>query len=332
VKTASLDTVRRQAATLQVAERFFDSVVLFALFELGVFEHLATGAKDLDALHAKIGGDRHTLEAILDAAVALKILTRADARYAASEASIDTLGRPDSPAYLGEWITFLGAIGPSLLGLGRMTRSGERPDGETLARVRTRAMDVHARTHAGELAERVELSTTKTLLDVGCGSGAYSLAIVERHPAIEATLLDLAEPIAEARRFAAERGLEGRVQFVAADALAYVPDRAVDTVLISNLLHMLGEVRSRELVARCVEFVAPGGRIIVQGEYLDDERTSPRWPTLLNLVLRAVTPVGRNHTVAEATTWLRDAGFVDVEHVRFSPWNANSALVARRPR
>jgi len=193
-------------------------------------------------------------------------------------------------------------------------------------------MDVHARTRGSELAERIDFSEASTLLDVGCGSGAYSLAIVARHPAIAATLLDLPEPLAEARAMAAERGLGERVGFVAADALAYSPKNPFDVVLISNLLHMLGEERARELVRRSFDFTAPGGRIVVQGEFLDEGRTSPRWATLLNLVLRAVTPEGRNHTVADAERWLREAGFERAEHVRFSAWNANSALVARRPR
>jgi hypothetical protein len=37
----SLRDIQKQVATLQVAERFFDSVVLFALFESGVFRELA---------------------------------------------------------------------------------------------------------------------------------------------------------------------------------------------------------------------------------------------------------------------------------------------------
>jgi SAM-dependent methyltransferase len=328
----SLDALRRQAATLPIAERLFDAAVLCALFELDVFAALASGAKTLDELRRTIRADRDTLEAILDAAVALKILDRQDGAYAASDALVDCLGHRESPAYLGEWVAFLGAIAPSLFDLGRIARSGVRADGEALVRIRTRAMDVHARTRGFELAERIDFSDAKTLLDVGCGSGGYSLAIVERYPQIAATLLDLPEPLAEARAIAAERRLGERMTFVAGDALGYSAATTFDVVLMSNLLHMLGDARALELVRRALGLVAPGGRIVIQGEFLDDDRTSPRWATLLNLVLHAITPHGRNHTVAEASRWLREAGFEESRHVRFSAWNANSALIARRPR
>jgi ubiquinone/menaquinone biosynthesis C-methylase UbiE len=333
----SLETLRRQAETLQVAERFFDSVVLFALFDLGIFAELSSGQKTLAELQPRIRGDRDTLEAILDAAVALRVLSRKDGAYEASDGLLDCLGRTESPRYVGEWISWLHAVAPSLLRLAQSVRSGEpgivaelRRGGGPLDRIRTRAMDVYARTHAPELAARIDFSATNTLLDLGCGSGAYSFAIVERHPNVSATLLDVSEAIDEARTIAAGRGLGSRIDFIAGDALTCELGRSFDAVLVSNVLHMLGEAGSRALLRRCHDLLRPGGRIIVQGQFLDEDRSSPRWATLLNLILRAVTPEGRNHTAAEGLAWLRDCGFAKVHRVRFSPWNANSALVGIR--
>ena len=42
--------VEKQAETLAIAERFFDSVVLFALFETGVFRVLSFGPKTLQEI------------------------------------------------------------------------------------------------------------------------------------------------------------------------------------------------------------------------------------------------------------------------------------------
>lgn len=337
MKPVSFETLRRQAATLQVAERFFDSAVLFALFELGIFAALASGRKTLDDLQQQTRGDRDTLEAILDAAVALRVLSRKDGAYEASGALLDCLGRAGSPQYVGEWISWLHAVAPSLMRLAWSVRSAEPgiaadlgPGDGMLDRIRTRAMDVYARTHAPELAERIDFSATNTLLDLGCGSGAYSFAIVERHPKVSATLLDVPEVVAEARAIAAGRGLAERLDFIAGDALTCELGRSFDAVLLSNVLHMLGEAGSRTLLRHCHELLRPGGRIVVQGQFLDEDRASPRWATLLNLILRAVTREGRNHSAAEGLAWLREAGFAEAHHVRFSPWNANSALVGSR--
>lgn len=339
LRTISLGNIQKQVATLKTAESFFDSVLLFALFELGAFKALASGAKSTHELHEHIGGDVETLRATLDAAVALKVLSKQDDRYTAEEGLIDCLGREESPAYLGEWVAFVHALAGPLLRLGEATRTGIRPgalfedmsgDREP-AKLMTRAMDAYARTRGIEIADRIDFSRTRRLLDLGCGPGTYSLAIIDRHPQIRATLLDLPGPITEARRIVAERGMTDRVEFVASDGMNYVPDEPFDTLLISNTLHMLGPEASIGMLRRCYELVSAGGQILVQAQYLNDDRTSPRWATLLNLIQRIATPHGRNHAIGETSEWLTEAGFKNVKHIRFSSWNVCSCLTGEKP-
>jgi len=339
MQTVDLTDVQKQVATLGVAERFFDSIVLFALFDAGVLKHLSNGPQTLDQLQDKIKGDRESLRAAIDAAVALKVLGKIGNAYSAPEALLECLGREKSPAYIGEWIMFLQALAAPLLQFGEAIRTGSRPgalfedmSGDTLpARRMTRAMDAYARSRGIEIADRLDFSKAGTLLDLGCGPGTYSLAIVERNPQIHATLLDLEGPIAEAKRIVAARGFTDRVDFIAADAFTYLPAKTYDTVLVSNTLHMIGEDGSRALLEHIYNMVTPGGRLIVQAQYLNDDRTSPRWPTLLNLLQRIATPNGRNHALTETAEWMRAAGFVEVLHVRFAVWNVNSCLIGRRP-
>src|SRR5215207_8548346 len=128
MQTISLSEIQKQVAVLQTAERFFDSVVLFALFESQVFHALASGSKKtFDEIREAIDGDPRALRATLDAAVALKLLSLENGRYGASEEMLDCLGRQDSPAYLGEWISFLSALGGPLMKLGEVIRTGVAP-------------------------------------------------------------------------------------------------------------------------------------------------------------------------------------------------------------
>src|SRR5690348_2292307 len=124
MQTISLPDIQKQVAVLAIAERFFDSVVLFALFENRVFDVLASGSKTFDEIRDATGGDPRALRATLDAAVALKLLSQSDGCYGASEAMLDCLGRRKSPAYLGEWIGFLRALGGPLMELGEVIRTG----------------------------------------------------------------------------------------------------------------------------------------------------------------------------------------------------------------
>src|SRR4051812_46271413 len=161
MQTISLADIQKQVGVLQVAERFFDSVVLFALLETGVFHELASGPKTLSELLHAVRGDRRRLRATLDAAVALKVLTLDGERYSASEAMLDCLGRKDSPAYLGEWVTFLHALSGPLLKLGEVIRTGiaqgtyfEDEGGDNApAKRMTAAMDAYARTRGIEMVD-----------------------------------------------------------------------------------------------------------------------------------------------------------------------------------
>lgn len=339
METISLRDIQKQMATLALAERFFDSAVLFALFEVGVFGELACGPKTFEQVSDRVQGNAESLRATLDAAVALKLLSKKDGRYSADEALLDSLGRSDSPAYLGEWLRFLHALARPMLRLGEAVRTSEKPgvqfedlsSDNLQSRLMTQAMDAYARTRGIEIADRIDFSETQRLLDLACGPGTYSLAILERHPHARATLLDLPGPIAEARRIVADHPVADRVTLVAANAFEYVPEVPFDTVLISNMLFMLGPEGAMALLRHCHEkMMAPGGRIILQSQYLNDDRTSPRWATLLNLVQNVTTRQGRNHAVGETREWLHRAGFLEIEYVRFSIWNVCSCLIGRK--
>jgi hypothetical protein len=89
---------------------------------------------------------------------------------------------------------------------------------------------------------------------------------------------------------------------------------------------------SVKLLRRVYQMVSPGGRVIVQAQYLDDTRTFPRWPTLVNLLLRVASSTGRNHAIGETTGWMCEAGFADVHQQLFSCWNVNSCLIGTKPR
>jgi hypothetical protein len=70
---------------------------------------------------------------------------------------------------------------------------------------------------------------------------------------------------------------------------------------------------------------------VVQNMFLNDDRGGPEWPALHDLILLLVSRSGRALTMAETSSWLERAGFVDVRRVRMSFYNANSVLVARKP-
>jgi trans-aconitate 2-methyltransferase len=155
-----------------------------------------------------------------------------------------------------------------------------------------------------DLLARVDAPDPRTVVDLGCGTGALTAALAARWPAAEVTGVDAsAEMLAEAAGLA----VPGRLRFVQGDVGSWVPDRPVDVLVSNAVLHWLpGHER---LLRRWAAVLAPGGQLAVQvpGNF--------RAPThaLLRRICRSPRWAARLSDVApRADAVLEPAGYLDV--------------------
>jgi hypothetical protein len=99
-----------------------------------------------------------------------------------------------------------------------------------------------------------------------------------------------------------------------------------DIILVSNAIHMLGEKANRKLVSRLYRSVNPHGSLVIQAQYLRDDRMGGRWPVLLDLIQLCITADGRNHSVGETRQWMEEAGFNNIQYCPMTLLNTNSYL------
>jgi 2-polyprenyl-3-methyl-5-hydroxy-6-metoxy-1,4-benzoquinol methylase len=154
------------------------------------------------------------------------------------------------------------------------------------------------------------------MLDVGGGSGAYSIAFASAKRNLEVDLLDLAEVIPIAQSHIDSAGLAGRIRTRSGDLRADKFGEGYDLVLVSAICHMLGADENKGLLRRCFEALAPKGRVVIQDFILEPDRTAPKSAALFALNMLVGTQAGSTYTEGEYTSWLREAGFQDVRHVR----------------
>jgi tRNA (cmo5U34)-methyltransferase len=77
-------------------------------------------------------------------------------------------------------------------------------------------------------------------LDVGCGAGNYTLKLLERLPNLDATLMDLSQPMLDRARERVSRATAGRITTIQADIREVeLPDEEFDIVLAAAVLHHL---------------------------------------------------------------------------------------------
>ena len=91
---------------------------------------------------------------------------------------------------------------------------------------------------------------------------------------------------------------------------------------------MLGPDENRDLLRRACAALAAGGRVIIQDNLLDPDRTSPRSAALFALNMLVNTRSGGTYTEAEYGAWLVEAGFGRPTRVRI-PGPTNLLVAAR---
>lgn len=233
---------------------------------------------------------------------------------------------PGSPLDVGDYVS-LAAQAPGVLEMVERLRSnrpagaGDQSDGTAFiyragvksameqadsARHFTLALAGRAKNVAPRLAEQANLADAGVLLDVGGGTGIYSIACLLRYPRLKAIVWDRPEVLRVAREMAAEYGVADRLQCLAGDMFLDPPPKA-DAMLLSNVLHDWDEPECQALVVRCAAALAPGGRLLIHDVFLNDSLDGPLPIALYSAALFTLTE-GRAYSAEEFRSWLRAAG------------------------
>ncbi|MGI8447233.1 MAG: class I SAM-dependent methyltransferase [Streptosporangiaceae bacterium] len=103
----------------------------------------------------------------------------------------------------------------------------------------------------------------RRILDLGCGTGTGSLALLRRFPGSEVTGVDASAPMLDhLRKKALERDVASRVRVVQADLDAGWPDTGpVDLVWASNSMHHMPD--PDRVLAQVLAALQPGGLLAV---------------------------------------------------------------------
>jgi 3-hydroxy-5-methyl-1-naphthoate 3-O-methyltransferase len=192
-----------------------------------------------------------------------------------------------------------------------------------------RAMADVGRAVSEEVAAALELSNTRTMLDLGGGPGLYAIALAKRNPHLRAVVYDTPETLRITRENIERAGLSDRVTTRPGDLFEDDYGGPYDFILLSNVVHIYSEEKNRQLVARCAEALTPGGRLCVKDFTLDCDGAGASWAALFAVNMLVNTEGGDCYSQAQIESWFRAAGLTP-ESAR--PIASNSQiLIARKP-
>jgi len=310
---------------------FWSSRAVLTALELDVFTAIGDGGT-AKQIAPKIQCAVRSTEMLLNALVALKLLSKSGDSYTNTPVSARFFveGSPDS-ARLGQlhianlwksWSTLTEAVQAG-------TSVAVRSDSNGGPKPFIAAMDNNARGRARAIAQAVEINGAKWMLDLGGGSGAYSIAFVKAAPGLQSEIVDLAEVLPITQDHIRKAGLADRITTRTGDMLTVsLESGKYDLVLLSAVCHMFSPEENQQLIKRSYAALAPKGRLVISDFVLEADKTTPRFGALFALNMLVNTRAGASYSEPEYDAWLKQAGFAETKRVRL-PGPANLMIATK---
>jgi ubiquinone/menaquinone biosynthesis C-methylase UbiE len=317
------------------------SKALFSALNIDLFGHLVGNGKTLETLVGETGVASNRLSTLLAALTSIGLVTRQGDIYRNAPASDRYLVR-EAPAYFGDYYRFQidRQIYPALVHLDAgIAGDTQRLAFDSLAGLTGDPEEADAFTraqHAGSmgpavmLARNFDLAGARQLLDVGGGSGAFSIALCQRHPELRATVLDFPNVIDVTERFVSEARLEDRIDYIRADAVNGAWPAGQDLVLFSYLLSAVAESSFPLLLTKAWEALRPGGRLLIHDFMLDDSETGPTLAALWFLQYLCGRIDGISFSAATLAQQLKSHGYEDISDQVVIPEITKLVICAKR--
>lgn len=307
-------------AILGLAQGFMESRILLSAAELNVFTILKSTPLSAQEVATTIGADTRALSMLLDAVAAMGLLVKQEGRYRCEQSAARFLAE-DSPETILPMVRHMASLWPRWSRLTDVVRGGEMEEFQ-FSRDRDElrafigAMHVAGAPLAKQVVASVNPGGSRALLDVGGGSGTYTIAFLRAVPEMKATIFDLPEVIEMARERLSEEGLLDRTTLVSGSYYEQELPRGFDLALLSAIIHSNSQEDNLDLYKKIFRSLNPGGRLLVRDHVMDADRTRPKDGAIFAINMLVGTSGGGTYTYQEIESALLQAGFKQIKLLR----------------
>jgi hypothetical protein len=299
--------------------------------ELGVFGALASGSATVGETAQRLGLNRRATDVLISMLTALGLVVLRDERRIELTDLARTYLLPRSPYYWGPLLRSIGVSLQQRATLIRALRSADDTAGvvaglpskawqsgqvnRTQAELVTRIMHCHSLPASIAAARSEEFAGVSRLLDVGGGSGCFSIALAQHWPSIRCTVMELPAVCEVARTYIAEGGVSDRVDTVSVDMFHEPWPSGYDGVFFSNVFHDWNAESNLLLARRAYEALTDGGRIFLHEMLLAEDGSGPLTTASFSMLMLLGTQ-GRQYAFSELRQLLERCRFVNITSSR----------------
>jgi SAM-dependent methyltransferase len=320
----------------ELTRSYQGACVILAAAELDIFGLLANKPLSAAEVAKALNADPRGTTILLDALSALELLDKSGDLYRPAAGTSDVLTEGGAHSMLAMAQHQANCL-RSWAQLARVVKTGKpyrrdasvRGDAADYAAF-IEAMDNISRITAPELVAAMPALQFTHLLDVGGGSGTWTIAFLNRYPNAQATLFDLPKVLPQATTRLAEAGMTRRVRLVGGDFMADPLPKGADLALVSAIIHQMSREDNRKLFASVFVALHPGGQILLRDHVMDNTRTSPPAGALFAINMLVNTDTGTTFTFDEIREDLAHVGFGEAKILRRDD-TMNCLLIAPKP-
>jgi (2Fe-2S) ferredoxin/predicted O-methyltransferase YrrM len=323
-KFSAVMAARERAGVLpehldQMIRGFIPSRCLLTALELDIFTAIGEGA-NVDQIRKRIHANARAVSMLLNALVSLGLITKSGDDYRNTPESARFFvqdskdnhrnGLLHSANIWHRWSTLTEAV-----------RKGTRipTDGDVnpeWTRNFIAGMHRNAKDRAPLVVKALGTEGVHRILDLGGGSGAYSIAFAKASPDVQCEILDLPEVVPLTTEYVREAGVSAQVGLRPGDMLNDDFGSGYDIVMLNAICHMFSEEQNLHIFRRACHALAPNGRLVVQDFILNPDKTGPQQAALFSLNMLVGTEAGAVYSEPEYAAWMNAAGITDVRRVK----------------
>jgi SAM-dependent methyltransferase len=314
------------ARLMLLAWGYAPPMMIKAAVQHGFFDQLEQGPKTAQELADVAGVPVRGVRAVSNALVSFDLLAKdAAGRYSLTPESATFLVS-GKPSFLGRLITHTTVqILPRWMMLAETVEHGKPVGGVNhqeggVEFFQQFVEDLFPMSYPAAQALAAELKVAAaaapvSVLDLAAGSGVWSIALAQASPNVTVTAVDWPGVLEVTQRMAARFGVVDRYTFVADDLGLADFGSGHQVATLGHILHSEGETRSRELLRKTFNALAPGGTIAIQEFLVDEQRSKNTMGLIFAVNMLVATDDGDTFTFEEIAAWLRESGFVDVRQL-----------------
>lgn len=307
---------------MQFAWGYVPPLILEAAIRNRVFDVLDAGPKTVAEVSAATGASTRGLTAIMNALVGLEFLARDDqGRYSLTPESATFLVST-KPGFQGGMIRHGSEdLIPKWLRLGEIVKTGKPANSVNQEKAGAEffqnfVTDIFPTSYPSAQALAKELNFGNAgepvrVLDLAAGSGVWGIALAQSSPRVRVTAVDWAVVLPVTRRTVEKFHLSDRFSFVEGDLLTADFGKDHNVATLGHILHSEGEERSRKLLAKVHQALAPGGTIAIAEFLVNEDRRGPVNGLFFAVNMLVNTDNGDTYSFREISGWLQEAGFRD---------------------